>query len=471
MRYVSTRGQAPPVSFLDAVLAGLAPDGGLYVPAAWPKALDRDAFRGEAGVSPYSYVALNVLKAFAGDDLEWDEAATLANAAYLSTPGAAWPPAVTPLVQIGPGEWVLELFRGPSLSFKDVAMQLIGPLYDFALAKRDKRLTVLCATSGDTGGAAAEALKNRERVDLFILLPKDRVSDVQRRFMTATGADNVHAIEIDGDFDDCQALVKAMFADNEFATRAQLSGVNSINWARIVAQSVYFHVSANALPAPGPVNYAVPTGNFGDAFSGFVAKKCEAPIGKILMATNSNDILSRALAKGRYQRAKKSTETLSPAMDIQVASNFERILYEALNRDGEQVRRLYDQFAQSGGFDIPAPALEFLRTHFAADSVDDVATVASMRAHWLDGEGYMACPHTAVGLAAHSDPPIGAPHVTLATAHPAKFPDTVERAIGIAPPLPKKCEDLFLRREVMTETANDVAKVKAIITERSRAWA
>jgi threonine synthase len=289
--------------------------------------------------------------------------------------------------------------------------------------------------------------------------------------MTGSQAANVFAIEIDGDFDDCQALVKEMFADGIFAARARLSGVNSINWARILAQSVYYHVAANALSSSGPVNFIVPTGNFGDAFSGYVAKLCGAPVGKILLATNANDILARAINTGRYQRAKRSTETLSPAMDIQVASNFERILYEALGRDGDQIRRLYEQFAQSGSFDIPPAALEFLRTHFAAIAVDDESTMNTIRQRWADGEGYLACPHTAVGLAARVDPPLGAPQVTLATAHPAKFPETIERAIGSEPNLPNKSADLFLRREELTPMANEVTKVKAFISERSRAWA
>jgi threonine synthase len=469
MRYISTRGAAPPVSFLDAVLAGLPPDGGLYMPEAWPKTIDTDVFRASA-TGDYAYVALNVLKAFAGDDLEWDEAAALTGQAYSRT---HWPAAVTPLVQLGPGSWMLELFHGPSLSFKDVAMQLIGPLYDFALAKRDQRLSVVCATSGDTGGAAAEALKGRDRVDLFILLPKGRVSDVQRFFMTASGANNVHAIEIDGDFDDCQALVKTMFADTEFAGRAKLSGVNSINWARVVAQSVYMHVASNALAAPGKVSLAVPTGNFGDAFSGYVAKKTGAPIGKIMMATNANDILARTMASSRYERAKKSLFTLSPAMDIQVASNFERIIFEALGRDGAAVKRLYDQFAQSGGFDLPTQAMDVLRDHLTAASVSDEETAATMALRWADGEGYMACPHTAVALcaAAKADPALDAPLVTLATAHPAKFPETVGRATGMTPPLPRKCADLFTREEIIEPLANDAQKVKAFIAGKSRAWA
>ncbi|MET0181643.1 MAG: threonine synthase [Caulobacterales bacterium] len=475
MRYISTRGESPAVSFFDAVLAGLAPDGGLYVPEAWPTELNDAEFRRQSATSHFVYTALHALRAFAGDDLTYVEAGALVNEAYIRAPARdedahwspPWPEAVTPLVQIGPGDFVLELFHGPSLSFKDVAMQLIGPLYEFALQKRDKRLSVVCATSGDTGGAAVEALKGRERVDLFVLLPKGRVSDVQRYFMTASGAPNVHALEIDGDFDACQALVKAMFADSVFAHSASLSGVNSINWARIVAQSVYFHVAANVLSGPGPVNFAVPTGNFGDAFSGFAAKSMGAPIGRILMATNANDILSRALATGRYERAAQSSATLSPAMDIQVASNFERILFEALGRDGAAVRRLYDQFAQSGGFDIPAPALAMLRAHFDAAAVTDAETLGGMT-NW----DYPGDPHTAVALYARTKiiSPATGPHVTLATAHPAKFPETMERATGKRPGLPEKSGDLLSRPESIHALPNELQAVKDYIRAHSRAW-
>ncbi len=473
MKYVSTRGAAPPVSFLDAVLAGLAPDGGLYVPESWPAVFKSAIARRNVANGHFTFTAMNVLKAFAGDDIGWEETSPLVNDAYIGHPEVEpWLPpfdseAVAPLVHVGPGDWVLELFHGPSLSFKDVAMQLIGPLYEYALAKRDRRLSVVCATSGDTGGAAVEALKGRARIDLFVLLPKGRVSEVQRRFMTTSGAANVHAIEIDGDFDACQAIVKSLFADADFATRASLSGVNSINWARIVAQSVYFHIAANILCAPGPVNFVVPTGNFGDAFSGYVAKRMGAPIGRIVMATNANDILARTLATGRYERAAQSHPTLSPAMDIQVASNFERILFEGLDRDGDAVRRLYEQFAQSGGFDVPAPALAFLREHFDAVSVDDTETVEGMQ-----NFAYAACPHTAVGLYARTklDPPIGAPLVTLATAHPAKFPETIEAATGKRPALPEKCADLMQRPERADPLPNDVEVVKRYVRERSRAW-
>lgn len=475
MRYISTRGGAPAVSFLDAVLAGMAPDGGLYAPARWPP-LGLEPRR--VATSHYANVAAHALKAFAGDDLSADEAAQLAGDAYIDAPpdprdGAwrgKWPEAVTPLRQVRTADWLLELFHGPSLSFKDVAMQLIGPLYDLALQKRGARLSVVCATSGDTGGAAVEALKGRERVDLFVLTPKGRVSDVQRWFMTTAGAANVHAIEVEGDFDACQAIVKGLFADSDFAARAQLSGVNSINWARIVAQSVYYQVAAHALCAHGGVDFIVPTGNFGDAYSGWVAKQMGAPVGRIVLATNANDILARALNTGRYERG-ASQATLSPAMDIQVASNFERILFESLDRDGAAVGRLYARLAQSGGFDIPPAALERLRADFAAAHADDAETLQTMA--WSAQDDAAICPHTAVGYAARSKAAgalTGGPVVFLATAHPAKFPETVERATGERPPLPRKCADLFARPEKFDSLPADAKAVQRYIRERSRAW-
>jgi threonine synthase len=473
MRYISTRGQAPPVSFLDAVLAGMAPDGGLYVPEEWPTGI---------GVSPrlfatghYAGVAVDTLDTFSGRELH-SRVVDISSQAYIAAPKRLddetwrpkWPDAVTPLRQIGPGAWMLELFHGPSLSFKDVAMQLIGPLLESALEKRDRRLSVICATSGDTGGAAVEALKNRERMDLFVLTPKGRVSDVQRRFMTTSAAGNVHVAELDGDFDACQALAKALFADKEFASRAQLSAVNSINWARIVAQSVYFQIAAHILGPHGPVSFVVPTGNFGDAYSAWAAKQLGAPIGRIVLATNANDILARALHEGRYRRG-TSHATLSPAMDIQVASNFERILFEAMGRDGEGVRKLYEQFSRSGGFAIPAETVRNLKDHFSAASVSDDHTLQRMKGAWVR-EGELWCPHTAVARSASPDPFPSAPTVYLATAHPAKFPDTVERATGVRPKLPAKCADLFDREERFDTLPADVEAVKQYIRERSRAW-
>ncbi|MBU6373636.1 MAG: threonine synthase [Alphaproteobacteria bacterium] len=463
MRYVSTRGASAPVSFLDAVLAGLAPDGGLYVPERWPTLAPSVLAR--AGFDAYADVAAQVLSAFAGDDLSREDAAAIADAAYA---GAAFPPAVTPLVQTGPGDWRLELCHGPSLAFKDIAMQLIAPLYAHALARRDGRLTVVCATSGDTGGAAVEALKGHDRIDLFVLLPHGRVSPVQQRFMTASGAANVHPILIDGDFDDCQAIVKAMFADRDFADRASLSGVNSINWARILAQAVYYVVAAGALE--GAPTFVVPTGNFGDAFAGLVAKRIGADVGRIVIASNANDILPRTLESGTYARAGASQPTLSPAMDIQVASNFERLVYEAVGRDGDATARLYAQFAQSGALTPPPEAMLRIRSEFAAGAADDAATQAAMRAAWRHGAGDMICPHTAVARAVLARLPRSGPVVTLATAHPAKFPDAVADAIGATPQLPFWCADLFDRPERFDRVANDAAAVKAFISQRSRAW-
>lgn len=482
MRYISTRGQAPPVSFLDAVLAGMAPDGGLYVPESWPSLNDGlvsgrqaapDVASGYIANSGYGFGAGAALATLSGGAYSTTEAWELARDIYHWSDN--WPPTVTPLVQLDSGKWLLELFHGPSLSFKDVAMQFIAPLYDRALEARGERLTVLCATSGDTGGAAVEALKKSERVDLVVLLPKGRVSEVQRRFMTTAGAANVHAIEIDGDFDACQAIVKAMFADRDFVARARLSAVNSINWARILAQSVYYHVAAQVLCGHGPVCFSVPTGNFGDAYSGYVAKRMGAPIGAIMIATNANDILDRAINTGEYARAAQSAATLSPAMDIQVASNFERILFEALDRDGDHVRRLFEQFAQSGRFSIPASGLEFLREHFASWAIDDAETLAVMK-HTYEASGQLVCPHTAVALAAAANEfdedhaRLDLPVVHLATAHPAKFPETVERATGARPPLPPRHADLFNRSEKFDSLPADAEAVKQYIRERSRAW-
>ena len=475
MRYISTRGQAPPVSFLDAVLNGMAPDGGLYVPESWPSDPLSDLGRSNIANGHFTGAACRTLNAFAANDLSWEDAPRICNAAYIAAPSdpeedwvPKWPLAVAPLRQTGPGTWRLELFHGPSLSFKDVAMQLIGPLFDLALARRDQRLTVICATSGDTGGAAVEALKNRERMDLFVLTPKGRVSDVQRRFMTTSAAANVHTIEVDGDFDVCQALVKALFSDVEFSKRACLSGVNSINWARIVAQSIYFQTAAHTLSAHRPVSFIVPTGNFGDAYSGWVAKQMGAPVGGIVLATNENDILARALQTGHYQRG-ASKATLSPAMDIQVASNFERILFDAVERDGDAIRALYGNLAQSGGFDIPPKALESLRADFDAVAVSDADALEGMRGAWVY-ENELICPHGAVGECARIAKGWKAPGVFLATAHPAKFPETVERATGVHPQLPAKCADLFERKEVFDTLPADAERVKAYIRERSRAW-
>jgi threonine synthase len=458
MRYFSTRGGSPSVSFFGALLAGLAPDGGLYMPEAWPT-LSAQVLR-DAVTVPYATTAAAVLSAFAGDDLTYEEAVGLCEAAY----GNQWAnPAIAPLTQVGPGEYILELFHGPSLAFKDVAMQLLAGLFDHVLEARDARLSIICATSGDTGGAAVEALKESHRVDLFVLLPDGRVSDVQRRFMTGSGADNVHALVVDGDFDGAQAIVKALLGDREFAKDVALSPVNSINWARIVAQSVYFVTSACALSAGGPVNFTVPSGNFGDALAGYVAKKIGAPIGKIMIATNTNDGIAKAFETGTYAKTDASTATISPAMDISVASNFERIVFEALDRDGHALKHLYDGFAQSGSFTLPPLALSALQGDFDAFGVDDSETKWAL-ADCFEQTGEVLCPHTAVGWRARFDgeETTGA-RVLLATAHPAKFPQTVVEVLGITPPLPRHCADLFDRAEVATKLPATVSAVKAFI--------
>jgi threonine synthase len=458
MRYISTRGGSPSVSFFDALLTGLAPDGGLFVPETWPK-LSAEQVRA-AATAPYSETAAAILSLFAGKELSMKEAIGLTEEAY----GGQWAnPGITPVQQVGPGEYILELFHGPSLAFKDVAMQLLAGLYTHVLERRDARLAIVCATSGDTGGAAVEALKETDRVDLFVLMPKGRVSEVQRRFMTSSGADNIHALQMDGDFDSAQALVKALFADQAFSREVALSPVNSINWARIMAQSVYYVVAASALAAAGPVNFTVPSGNFGDALAGFVAKKIGAPIGRIMIATNANDGIAQAFETGTYTKSAASLATLSPAMDITVASNFERIVFEAVGRDASTLKALYDGFAQTGSFDLPEAARSMLAQHFDAFGVDDQETRWAL-ADCYEQTGEVLCPHTAVGWRARfgQDEIVGA-RVLLATAHAAKFPETVEAILGSAPLLPRHCADLFERRESMVDMAVDVAAVKAYI--------
>jgi threonine synthase len=458
MRYISTRGGCPSVSFFDTLLAGLAPDGGLYMPESWPK-LSADVLAA-AATMPYADTAAVVLRAFAGDDLSDEQAIGLTEAAY----GGQWAnPAITPVKQVGPGEYILELFHGPSLAFKDVAMQLLAGLFDHVLEARDARLSIICATSGDTGGAAVEALRDSHRVDLFVLLPDGRVSDVQRRFMTGSGADNVHALVVEGDFDEAQAIVKSLLGDVAFVAEVGLSPVNSINWARILAQSVYYVTTSCALSAGGPVNFTVPSGNFGDAMAGYVAKQMGAPIGRIMIATNTNDGIATALETGTYTKSKASTATLSPAMDISVASNFERIVFEALGRDAATLKQLYDGFAQTGSYDIPATALAALKANFDGFGVDDSETRWAL-ADCYEQTGEVLCPHTAVGWRARFDneETTGA-RVLLATAHPAKFPDTVEEVLGINPPLPRHCADLFERGETSVKLPATVSAVKAYI--------
>ena len=457
MRYISTRGGAPAVDFTETLLAGLAPDGGLYVPETWP-VLSKDEIAAFAG-KPHAEVAAAILRLFAGEAMSAAHIAADCEAAYATFTH----PAVTPLRQLEPGRWLLELFHGPTLAFKDVAMQLLARLYDRVLAERGRKLTIVCATSGDTGGAAVEAFRGSPHVRIVALYPEGRISEVQRRFMTAAAEGNVRCVAVDGTFDDCQAILKSLFADKAFAAEVDLSGVNSINWARIVAQSVYYFTSATALGAPDrKIAYAIPTGNFGDAFAAYVAQRLGLPIEAIVVATNVNDILARTFQTGRYSKG-QVTATQSPAMDIQVASNFERLYFEAVGRDAAETRRAFETFAKTGALDMLSQAFEGIKTLFNGVSVDEATTSATLRATF-QAYGELVDPHTAVALSAPR-PAIGAavPLVILSTAHAAKFPEAVQAATGAAPALPAKAGDLFARPERFEALPADVEVVKSYV--------
>jgi threonine synthase len=464
LRYVSTRGEAPSLGFTDVMLAGLARDGGLYVPEVWPQ-LDRDTIVGFAG-RPYAEVAAEIIGPFTGGDLADADLARMTREAY----DTFRHPAVTPLTQIGPNDFVLELSHGPTLAFKDVAMQLIARLMDHALAQRGERTTIVVATSGDTGGAAVEAFRGRSQVDLIVLYPHGRISDVQRRMMTSAPDGNIHALAIDGTFDDCQALVKAMFNHHAFRDAMRLSGVNSINWARIVAQTIYYFTSAVALGAPQrKIAFTVPTGNFGDVYAGYVAQRMGLPIERLVIATNVNDILTRTFASGTYA-LHDVVATSSPSMDIQVSSNFERALFEASGRDAGAVRAAMGSLAQSRQFSIPSKPLTVLRDIFSAGSAEE-AEVAAMIRTMRNEAGYAIDPHTAVALAVAEKEPRdkSVAMVTLSTAHPAKFPDAVEAACGVRPALPAWLGDLETRNERITRLPADQGKVEEFIRTVGRA--
>ena len=462
MRYISTRGEAPELGFDDALLTGLARDGGLYVPKAWPR-LAPETIAAFAG-KPFAEVAASILGLFAGDAIPRGELLAITRDAY----ARFGHPAVTPLVQVGPNSWILELFHGPTLAFKDVAMQVVARLMDRVLAARNTRVTVVGATSGDTGGAAIEAFRGSKRVDAIVLFPNGRVSDVQRRVMTTATEPNVHAVAVDGTFDDCQALLKTMFNDLAFRDRVKLAGVNSINWARVVAQITYYFVAATALGGPHrAVAFSVPTGNFGDIFAGYAAKRMGLPIERLVIATNDNDILRRTHATGAYE-VRRVVATTSPSMDIQVSSNFERYLFEATNRDAGWVRGKMGGLVQSGRFDLSDAVLATMRADFdaAAASADEVA--ACIR-HTQGASGYLLDPHTACGVvAAEKILTTGkAPNIVLATAHPAKFPDAIEAISGARPTLPPRLATLLTDPERITVLPNDLAAVQRFVIERA----
>ncbi|NIY96016.1 threonine synthase [Salipiger sp. HF18] len=459
MRYISTRGQAPALSFEEAMLSGLARDGGLYVPETVPT-MSADDIRALHGLS-YEETAFRVMRPFVGDGFTDETLGDLITRAYAGFGHNAR----APLVQLAPGHFLLELFHGPTLAFKDFAMQLIGQLFEEALTRRGERVTIVGATSGDTGSAAIEAFKGLDAVDVFILYPHGRVSEVQRRQMTTPTEANVHALAMDGHFDDCQAKLKDMFNDFTFRDEVRLAGVNSINWARVLAQVVYYFSSAVSLGAPDrAVSFTVPTGNFGDIFAGYIAKKMGLPIDRLVVATNQNDILHRCLSSGDY-RTSEVRPSISPSMDIQVSSNFERALFDAYGRDGSAVAQLMAEL-KAGGFNVSQGALQALREHFESGRASEDETLATIRkAQQTMGE--LLCPHSAIGVKVADEHRVaGTPMITLATAHPAKFPDAVEQASGIRPPLPARMADLFDRPERVTRVPNDLAALETLIRER-----
>ncbi|MGB8278130.1 MAG: threonine synthase [Methylovirgula sp.] len=464
MKYISTRGEAPPLSFTDALITGLAEDGGLYLPQSYPS-FSRETIAGFAG-RPYRAVAEAVMAPFVGGTVAPEPLEAMLAAAYERFDHVA----VAPLAQIGDNLFLLELFHGPTLAFKDLAMQLLARLMDHVLKARGQRAVIIGATSGDTGAAAIEAFRGLEQADVFILYPHQRVSDVQRRQMTTVEANNIHVIALEGTFDDAQAIVKGLFNHKSFRDEFALAGVNSINWARVAAQIVYYFTSAVALGAPyRPVSFAVPTGNFGDILAGWIAKKMGLPIERLVIATNANDILVRTLETGRYE-LRPVAATQSPSMDIQLSSNFERLLFEAHGRDAGAVRRLMGGLQQSGGFNLDPAPLAAIRRDFDAVRIGEAETTDEIARLWRE-TGRLIDPHTAVGvgaarrrLGAHPEVPM----IVLGTAHPAKFPAAVEKATGISAPVPPHLKDIFAREERFDVLPNDQARVEAFLRERMR---
>lgn len=461
MRFISTRGLAPAIGFREAVLSGLAPDGGLYVPAVWPQISGADgaAFRGKS----FSQVAAEILAAFAEPELQERKLRDMAERAF----GAFDTPDVAPLRQIGDEDWLLELFHGPTLAFKDIAMRMLAQLYDWALQRQSRGKTIIGATSGDTGGAAIHAFAGSARAEIFMLHPRGRISAVQRRMMTTIDAPNIVNIAVDGTFDDCQRLVKALFADRVLNGRLDLGGVNSINFVRLAVQTVYYFTATAALGKRA--SFVVPTGNFGDVFAGYAASRMGLPVNKLGVAVNTNDIMRRVLRSGEYAPA-SATATSSPSMDIQVASNFERLLFEAFDRDSAALRREMEMLERDGRMRLADPMRRRLGEDFVAESADEKEVAAMIKSACAAKTG-LVDPHTAVGLVAleklRATGEIKGPAVCLATAHPAKFPEAVERASGVAPRLPSRYEDLMTRAERLLPAPTDIAAIRDIIEHNS----
>ncbi len=460
MRYISTRGQAPKLNFEDTMLTGLARDGGLYLPREIPQLTPAD-IAAMAGL-PYEEIAFRVMAPFIGDTFTDTEFGDIIARAY----GGFRHSARAPLVQLAENHFLLELFHGPTLAFKDFAMQLIGQMFQAALQRRGDRVTIVGATSGDTGSAAIEAFRGLDAVDVFIMYPDGLVSAVQRRQMTTATESNVHALALAGDFDDCQARLKDMFNDFKFRDGVRLAGVNSINWARVLAQVVYYFSSAVALGAPHRrVSFTVPTGNFGDIFAATIARKMGLPIDQLVIATNQNDILHRTLSSGSYQ-TRGVVPSISPSMDIQVSSNFERALFYAYGEDGNAVAQQMAALQAGGGFDVSQGAIDYLRDLYASGRASEDETRACIRAIHA-GTGEILCPHSAVAVkVAQEHINTASPMITLATAHPAKFPDAVQAAMGQRPKLPPHMGDLFDLPERLSRVTNDLGALKTLIQER-----
>ncbi|WP_455475763.1 threonine synthase [Bartonella sp. B17] len=463
MKYISTRGEAPALGFTETIMTGLASDGGLYLPEKFPH-LSPDALRALRGQS-YTTIAKTILWPFVDNEIEYTSFEKIIAESYATFHH----PATCPLLQIGSDEFILELFHGPTLAFKDVAMQFLSRLMDYILTKKNRCATIVGATSGDTGGAAVQAFAESGHADIFILFPKGRVSPIQQRQMTTNKSTNIHAIAIEGNFDDCQALVKAMFNDHDFRQKKALSGVNSINWARIMAQVVYYFSSALSLGAPDrSVSFTVPTGNFGDIFAGYVAARMGLPIAQLIIATNDNDILVRTLTSGIYE-IRPITHTTSPSMDIQVSSNFERLLFESSDRDPVWIRNAMENLKKSGRFHLDEKQLKNIRSLFSAGKSNMTETAQTIDGIYKES-GYLVDPHTAVALkVARKNKQPHIPMIILATAHPVKFPDVIKSACGIDAPWPSCLNDLMERKEHFISLANDEKIVKDYIALKSRA--
>ncbi|MEM6414744.1 MAG: threonine synthase [Pseudomonadota bacterium] len=464
MQYISTRGSAPKIGFDAAVVSGLAPDGGLYVPEAWP--VISAAEIEQMGQQSYGEIAAHLLAVFSGGNATPDNFRALTDQAFASFDH----PETIPLVPLDHNSYLMELFHGPTLAFKDVAMQVLARLYARVCEKASRRKTILGATSGDTGGAAIAAFANSPAVDLFILHPKGRISEVQRRIMTTRPEQNIINLAVDGSFDDCQRIVKALFVDDALNAKLDLAGVNSINWVRLAVQTVYYFATAARLGLGQPASYIVPTGNFGDVFAGYVAKRMGVPISKLGVAVNRNDILHRALTTGEY-RPSSVTPTMAPSMDIQVASNFERLLFDAMGKDDKALSSLMDTFARENGMQIPKTALETIQQEFVSERAEESEIDEKIKSIKMSHDMSID-PHTAIGLVAADKllnaGKVSSPVVTLATAHPAKFPDAVQAASGRYPELPKRYDDLYEREERLFDVPNDVRAIANMIIEMSK---